>query len=186
MTINIIHLRDTDYSEERFNSLTKEMNEQRMADYRIWDGIHDTNRIRGISKAHKQIVSYAKEKRLPDVCIAEDDVIFLGKGAFEYYVQNKPVEYDLYLGGISDRLKVQDDYIIDFRGMTLYMVHERFYDRFLSIPENINIDAALKDLGKYYLCPKIVCSQRAGYSYHKKRRTDYTHLLKKYQVYDGK
>lgn len=183
--IHIIHLRGTEWSEARFNSFTKEMNEQGISDYKVWEGIHDTNRMRGISRAHKQIVSYAKEKGLPDVCIGEDDIYFLAPGAFDYYIQNKPMEYDLWLGGISNRLKIQDGYMTDFRGMTLYTVHERFYDTFLSVPENVNIDAGLKGLGKYYLCDKIVCSQRAGYSYHKKRHTDYSHLLKQYKVYGG-
>lgn len=184
--INIIHLKNTDYSADRFHSFVKEMHEQGIENYKVWDGVHDANRVRAISRAHKQIVQYAKENQLPEICIMEDDCVFLGKGAFEYYLQNKPDSYDLWLGGISNRLKVQDDHITDFRGMTLYTVHERFYDTFLSVPETVNIDAGLKGLGKYFLCPKIVCSQRAGYSYHKKRHKDYSHLLKQYDIYEGK
>lgn len=183
--IHIIHLRNTDYSNDRLNSFTKEMNEQDISQYKVWDGIHDANRVRGINRAHKQIVQYAKENQLPEVCIMEDDCVFLGKGAFEYYLQNKPTSYDLWLGGISNRLKIQEDHITDFRGMTLYTAHEKFYDVFLSVPETVNIDAGLKGLGKYFLCPKIVCSQRAGYSYHKKRHKDYSHLLKQYETFNG-
>lgn len=183
--VHIIHLKNTDYSQPRFDSFTKEMNEQGINDYKIWDGIHDVNKIRAISRAHKQIVQYAKENKLPEVCIMEDDCIFLSKGAFEYFVQNKPNEYSLYLGGISNLLERDDDYITNFRGMTLYFISEQFYDTFLSVPENVNIDAGLKALGKYYLCNKVVCSQRAGYSYHKKRHTDYSHLLKQYELYGG-
>lgn len=184
--IHIIHLRGTDYSQERFNSFTKEMNEQGIENYKVWDGIHDANKVRAISRAHKQIVHYAKENNLPEICIAEDDVIFTGKGAFDYYIQNKPTEFDLWLGGCSNVLKKEDDYITNFRGLTLYTVHESFYDKFLSVPETINIDAGLKGLGKYYLSPKVVCSQKSGYSYHKKRHTDYSHLLKQYDVYGSK
>lgn len=184
--IHIIYLRNTEYSQDRYDSFTKEMNEQGIIDYKVWDGIHDANRVRGISRAHKQVVQYAKENQLPEVCIMEDDCIFLGKGAFEYFVQNKPNDYSLYMGGISNLLGRKDDYITNFRGMTLYFIREQFYDAFLSVPETVNIDAGLKGLGKYYLCNKIVCSQRAGYSYHKKRHKDYSYLLKQYDVYEGK
>jgi len=181
--IHIIHLRNTDYSNERFNSFTKEMHEQGIEHYKVWDGIHDANRVRGISRAHKQIVQYAKDNGLPEICIAEDDLCFLANGAFDYYLHNKPTEFSIYMGGLSNILKREEDYITDFRGMTLYTVHESFYNRFLSIPETVNIDAGLKGLGKYYLCSKVVCSQRAGFSYHKKRHKDYSHLLKQYNVY---
>lgn len=183
--IHIIHLKGTDYSADRYHSLIREMHVQGIENYKVWDGIHDANRVRGINKAHKQIVWYAKENKLPEVCIMEDDCIFLGEGAFEYYLRHKPVFYDLWLGGISNRLKVQDDHITDFRGMTLYTVHERFYDAFLSVPETVNIDAGLRGLGKYYLCPQVICSQKAGYSYHKKRHKDYSHLLKQYETFNG-
>lgn len=184
--IHIIHLRNTDYSSDRFNSFTKEMNEQGVGNYKVWDGIHDTNKIRAISRAHKRIVQYAKENGLPEICIAEDDIVFLEKGAFEYYLRNKPAEFSIYMGGLSNILNRMEDFILDFRGLTLYTIHESFYDRFLSVPEDINIDAGLKNMGKYYLCTKVVCTQRAGYSYHKKRHKDYSHLLKQYDIYEGK
>jgi hypothetical protein len=184
--IHIIHLRPTDYSADRFHSFVREMHVQGVEDYKVWDGIHDSNKIRAISLAHKQIVQYAKEKGLPEICIAEDDITFMCCGAFDYYLQNKPTRFSIYMGGISNLLKKEDDYITDFRGMTLYTVHESFYDKFLAVPETVNIDAGLKGLGKYYLCNKVVCSQKAGFSYHKKRYKDYSHLLKQYNVYEGK
>lgn len=183
--INIIHLKGTEWSGARFNSFTKEMNEQGIVDYKVWDGIHNANRVRAINLAHKQIVLYAKENQLPEIRIAEDDITFMCCGAFEYYLQNKPLDFSVYMGGVSNVLKREGDWITDFRGMTLYTVHESFYDKFLSVPETVNIDAGLKGLGKYYLSPKVVCSQKSGYSYHKKRHTDYSHLLKQYDTFNG-
>jgi len=184
-TIHIIHLRNTEWSQERFDSFNRETNEQGISDCMVWDGVHDSNRIRGISRAHKQIIQYAKEKGFPEICIMEDDCIFTANGAYDFYIKNKPHDFSIYLGGVSNILKREENYITDFRGMTLYTVHESFYDRFLSVPETVNIDAGLKGLGKYYLCPKIVCSQKAGYSYHKKRHKDYSHLLKQYDTFNG-
>lgn len=183
--VHIIHLKGTDYSADRFHSFVKEMNEQGIENYKVWDGIHDSNRIRGISRAHKQIVAYAKENGLTEICIMEDDCIFTAKGAYDFYIENKPSNFSIYLGGVSNILKCEENYITDFRGMTLYTVHRSFYNRFLSVPENINIDAGLKNLGVYRLCSKVVCSQRSGYSYHKKRHTDYSYLLKQYDTYEG-
>jgi hypothetical protein len=183
--INIIHLGGTEWSDERYLSFTKELFEQNIANYKIWDGIHDANRVRAINRAHKQIIQYAKESGLREICVMEDDCIFLHDGAFNYYLENKPQNFDIYMGGISNKLRVEDDYITDFRGMTLYTVHESFYDKFLSVPETVNIDAGLKGLGKYYLCKKVVCSQRAGFSYHKKRHKDYSHLLNQYETFNG-
>lgn len=183
-TLNILHLRNTEFSEGRYNSFMKELAEQGITDYKIWDGIYDgANRRRGINLAHKSIVRWAKENNLPEICIAEDDICFLAPGAFNYYIENKPTTYHLYLGGISNLLKRQEDYITDFRGFTLYFVHSTFYDKYLSTKDDVDIDGAMKDLGKYYLCKKVVCSQHAGWSYHKKRVVDYTRLLKQYEIY---
>lgn len=184
--IHIIHLKNTDYSADRFHSFVREMHIQGIENYKVWDGIHNPNRVAAISRAHKQIVHYAKQNELLEICVMEDDCIFLHDTAFKYYIENKPPKFDVYLGGISNKLRVEKDYITDFRGLTLYTINEQFYDTFLSVPETVNIDAALKGLGKYYLCPKIVCSQRAGFSYHKNRHKDYSHLLKQYDIYEGK
>jgi hypothetical protein len=184
MTFNILHLRGTEYSEGRYNSFMKELAEQNITDFKIWDGIYDgANRRRGINKAHKQIVADAKRNGLSEVCICEDDIVFLGKGAFDYFIQNKPAEYDLYLGGLSNLVRRKDDYITDFRGFTLYIVHESFYDRYLSTKDDVDIDGAMKDLGKYYLCQKVVCTQKAGWSYHRKKVVDYSRLLNQYDLY---
>src|SRR5690606_25338769 len=66
----------------------------------IWPGILTENPKIGIASAHKQIVSYAKDQNLPCVVIAEDDINFTSKGAFDYFLANEPSDYDLYLGGI--------------------------------------------------------------------------------------
>lgn len=186
MTLNILHLRGTEYSEGRYNSFMKELAEQEITDYKIWDGIYDgANRRRGINLSHKKIVRDAKERGLPEVCICEDDIVFLSKGAFDFFIQNKPVEYSLYLGGISNILKREKDYITDFRGFTLYFVHASFYDQYLSTPDDIDIDSAMKGRGRFYLCDRVVCSQKPGWSYHRRKNVDYSRLLRQYNTYKG-
>src|ERR1035437_4748267 len=138
MELNIIHLPTR---VDRWNLLQKELQEQNITDIKIWNGIIDSTLIlRGISQAHKQIVKDAKEKNLSEVLIGEDDLHFTSKGAFKFFLDNKPKDFDIYLGSVlHGRLKA-DNTVVDFSGTTLYMVRKRFYDAFLSVPENIHID----------------------------------------------
>ncbi|MBI1782085.1 MAG: hypothetical protein HYR66_12065 [Sphingobacteriales bacterium] len=65
MKLNIIHLR---HRIDRLEILTKELQEQQISDYQMWDGIIDAELpSRGISKAHKQIIMFAKNEKLPEV-----------------------------------------------------------------------------------------------------------------------
>ena len=74
MNINIIHLPERI---DRMKSLRKELHKQNISEYEIWDGIIDSEiTVRGISKAHKRIVQYAKDNCLPEVLIGEDDLHF--------------------------------------------------------------------------------------------------------------
>lgn len=177
-TLNILHLRNTEWSEGRYNSFMKELAEQGITDYRIWDGLTDKYNVRrAISKSHKQIVRWAKENNMPEVCIAEDDICFKAAGDFDFFMQNKPNSFDLYLGGPSQIIRKVNDLILDFRGLTLYCVNAPFYDAFLKVKEDTDIDHALKGLGKYHLCPKSVCAQNTGWSYHKQKNVDYSRLF---------
>ena len=64
MTLNIIHLPERI---DRGELLQKELYEQRIVDYKIWDGIIDpTCTSRGISQAHKQIIRFAKENNFKE------------------------------------------------------------------------------------------------------------------------
>src|SRR5262245_60079986 len=98
MKVNIIHL---PHRTDRMESLLAQLSCQGITDYTIWNGIIDNNlAAKGISQAHKQIVRHAKENRLPEVLIAEDDLKFTAKGAFRFFLENKPQDFDLYLSSI--------------------------------------------------------------------------------------
>ncbi len=99
MSLNIIHLKDR---KDRLKLLDIQIVEQNIVNYTVWEGVLDKeNPKRGIAKAHKQIIEWARNQNLPSILIAEDDVKFTARGAFEYFLQNEPKEYDLYLGGIT-------------------------------------------------------------------------------------
>jgi hypothetical protein len=148
-------------------------------DTRFWNGVYDKKSPkRGICKAHKQIISFAKEERLSSIIVAEDDCRFTDMGAFDYYIQNIPQDYDLYLGMVY---VAQVENGVVKNGMsgshTLYTVHERFYDFYLSAPDDVHIDRYLGSFAwhkKYVVCSPMVCTQTNGsYSDNLKCKVNY-------------
>lgn len=178
-TINLSHRTD------RYENIQKQFSEQGVKDFKIWPGIVDEQIIqRGISRAHKRIVMDASTKGLPEVCIMEDDCDFLDKNAFDYFIKNKPKEYSLYLGGLSNGQIKEDGTLTNFRGMTLYMVAKPFYNIFLSVDERQHIDFALSRTGTtFHVCQPIVCTQLTGFSDNKKKYFSYAHLLNQYKTW---
>ncbi len=171
MKLNIIHLQ---HRTDRLEILHKELKAQHIKDYKLWDGIIDEELIcRGISQAHKQIVQHFKKSGIPMVLIAEDDVQFTAPGAFQYFLNTIPDDFDIYLGGIIYGTIGADEIAENFSGTTLYIVHERFYDTFLSLPEDCHIDRALGGKGKAIVCNPFVAIQHNGFSDNKKRFCEY-------------
>jgi len=161
MILNIIH---DDNQFKRLEVLKQELETQGITDYKIWDAVHSDTVIKSINLAHKQIVQDAKERELPFVTIAEDDLQFADKGAYDYYMNHFPVNYDLYLAGIFLGKLEEDNSVKEFTGMTLYTVHRNFYNTFLATEENEHIDAALRNKGKYIVCNPFTVRQHNGWS----------------------
>lgn len=164
--LNIIHLPQRT---DRLQSLMEQTNEQGIP-YKLWDGILYKPAHTGISKAHKQIVSWAKFTGKPFVAIAEDDIKFFCKGAWKYFISKIPKSFDLYCGVILHG-QTEGNRIVTTTGMsgtnTLYIIHERFYDFFLSIDESKHLDRELgrfSNINEYYVCDPMVCTQMGGYS----------------------
>lgn len=186
--LNILHLPKR---VDRMENLVKELSEQGITDYTIIEGFVDLVAVfRGINLSHKTIVRLAQEQGLKSVTIAEDDIVFLGKGAWQYYLDNMPEDFDLYLGMIYEGKIGEDNRVMPdpytFSGLTLYTVHERFYDKFLSIKDMDHIDKLLGQLAgeyKFYVCPEFMCKQMNGYSDQKKRDCEYDHYLKGRKLY---
>ena len=185
MTINVIHLPERT---DRFRQMIKEFNTQE-ADYRIWNGIIDPMfPFKGICQAHKQIVRSAQRMGLKRVCIAEDDILFTDKNSYKYFLSQIPEDYDIFFGMIYEG-RTEDGVIKGYWcGMTMYVVHERFYDRFLAIKEHDNIDRRLsiqEPTAKFIVCEPMVCYQSDGWSDNKKEDATYWHLLKGKELYTG-
>ncbi|HRN91896.1 MAG TPA: hypothetical protein PLE75_02765 [Ferruginibacter sp.] len=180
--LNIIHLSKR---EDRLALLKDQLIIQGISDYKLWEGIVDkSNPAKGISKAHKQIVAWAKKEKLKSIVIAEDDVKFTAKGAYNYFIKNKPTQYDLYLGGIYYGKIKEDHTVSDFAGMMLYIIHERFYDVFLSVHEESDIDRSLANKGTFVVCNPFVAIQHEGYSDNKKAFVNYDICLKGRKLFE--
>lgn len=181
MRIAVIHNFDAG---DRFDRLMKEFTVQNINEFRFFNAIHDTNSVaRGINLAHKQCVRFAKEMQLPEICIMEDDVRFTNPGSFKYFIQNKPSDFDIYLSGIYVGDIQEDNSVQVFSGFHCYIVAQKFYDIFLSVPEDAHIDRALGGLGKYIVCNPFAAIQYNGYSYNTKMDMNYDSLLEDRKLY---
>jgi hypothetical protein len=118
------------------------------------------------SKAHKQIIAWAKSRRLPTVLVAEDDIAFSTPGALAYFLKHQPADFDLFLGGIIWGEIKSDNTVQDFAGATLYLASERFYPTLLDLPEDKDFDRGLAGLGTFVVCNPLVACQHSGYSDH--------------------
>jgi hypothetical protein len=181
MIANIIH---NPNNEDRAKTLQAEIFRQKTSfEVKIWDAIYLNRAYRGIMQAHKQIVRYAKENNLPEVWIMEDDVRFPNIYGVEYFFQNKPKDFDLYLGGIYSGGIRPDNTVLNFSGLHCYIVNSRFYDKFLQVPENMHLDRGLGGKGKFVVCNPFAAIQHNGFSENTGKIENYDHHLKKYRIY---
>lgn len=145
MTANIIHnIAET----ERYKLLCEQIDKQKIEAI-LWTAMLGYDAKTNISKAHKQIVRWAKEKGKKEVLIMEDDILFPAEDGFQYFLNKKPKEYDVYLGGIylnNQKLKEDGKIKFIFSALHCYIVHEKFYDTFLEIDEVQSLDNSLSKL----------------------------------------
>ena len=120
---------------------------------------------------------------MSSILIAEDDVKYTAKMAFEYFIINEPKDYDLYLGGITYGKINTDNSVKDFAGTHFYKIHQRFYKTFLSLPEEKDIDRSLAHKGKFIVCNPFVAIQQNGYSDNQKKYQNYDIYIKDRQLF---
>lgn len=180
MTFHVIH---DEKRKDRYELLMKEFEAQGIAHYKLFPAIKAPTAIQGISRAHKQIVYYAKENGMPEILIGEDDVKFCGNGSFDYFLKNKPQDFDIYNSGIYFGNIAPDNTTKHFASLHCYIVHQRFYDTFLATDENKNIDKALKDKGRFVVCNPFAAIQHTTFSDNKKKLIDYSRFLNGRKLY---
>lgn len=181
-TLNIIHLPNNPnypHRKMREDNFLKEIQEQGIKDYKVWEAIFiEDNSIKAISQSHKMIVQDAKEKKLPSVMIAEDDFSFTAKGGWDYFLNKMPEDFDLYLSHVYDGRWDDNGKIKGpFSSLTLYCIHEQFYDKFLAKPEDEHLDLVMNKAWRHniYVCLPMVCRQLNGWSENSKEFKDWLH-----------
>jgi hypothetical protein len=182
LKLNIIAGNITD----RHTRLKQELAAQGIADYELWDGVYlPTSPKEGINAAHRQIVEFAQLSQWPMVAIAEDDIKFTHPNSWNYFISQIPKDFDIYLSMIFLGEPDENHVVKAFTGMTLYIVHERFYDTFLSVNPKEHIDHALAGLGRYIVCHPFVATQHNGLSGNTGRIEQYEDLTRNRQFYFG-
>lgn len=164
---------------ERLPLLMDEIKRQGITNYMLWDAVYSPKSVKaGISEAHRQIVQYARLAEFPDVLIAEDDIVGSHPDSFKYFLANRPAQYDLYLSMVYLGDLDEQNRVKSFTGMTMYMVNQRFYDKFLSVDPDEHIDRELSRLGGlFYVCNPFTFLQRNGFSSNTGKEENYDHLI---------
>lgn len=155
--------------------------------YKFWDAIVlKDSVVKSINASHKMIVRWAKENNMPMVAIAEQDIEFTCEKSWQYFLEQMPQDFDVYLGcsyikDVNPNTGVAGNLICGFH---LYVVHEKFYDAFLSVSDSEHIDTAVGDLkGNFVFCKPFVALQRVGYSANNKTIVNYNAILKEEDIY---
>lgn len=169
----------------RLARMHNEMKRQGVTEYKLWPSVNIANKPRrsGINRAHKQIVEWAALEMMPEVLIMEDDVWFPSDKGFKYYLENIPKEpFDLYLGGVT-RGEIKDGKTKRYTGQFCYIISERFYDRFLGVDDDLDIDGAMSGLGTFFVCNPMACFTYWGWSENTREPTNINHLLMGKELY---
>lgn len=180
MKVNVIY----DNRSDDYERLVAEFVRQGIGSYRFWDAITDRKTVvESINASHKMIVRDAIENSLEQVCIAEQDVTFPAPDGWRWFLANMPETFDIYASStyVDD---LHDKNILC--GFHLYVVHQRFYEKFLSIPDEKHIDTAANDLkGNVYVCRPYAALQRSGWSFNARATVDYNTIVKPEDIYYG-
>jgi hypothetical protein len=169
----------------RVAQLEKEMKRQGIEDYKLWPSVHvpSAPARTGVSRAHKQIVQWAADEGLEEVCIFEDDIFFPSPDGWRYFLSNKPKEYDLYLGGLT-RGTIDENKITErYTGQFCYFIHDKYYDTFLRTDEKMDIDGAQNGKGDFHGCYPYACFCYPGWSDNYGGQMDYSHILIGKEIY---
>lgn len=165
MIINVINLKHRD---KRRTSLMTHLEEMGCL-YRFWEGVYNPSEMgfKNVSDSHKKIVADAKKRNLSYVLIAEDDLRFSSPKSLDYFCSQIPDSFDIYFGMVYTGV-IQDGRITHgFSGLQFYLIHQKFFDVFLSAPPNKHIDMFLSEMCYKYefrCVDPFICYGESGYS----------------------
>lgn len=181
MLLNII----TGSKSERIPRLYKELSEQGITDYKFWPGVFLPSVKKSINLAHKQIVEWAYENDLPEVAIAEDDFKGTNPNSWNFFLQNKPADFDIYLSSVFMGDLDGENKVHDFTGLTLYIIKNQFFAKFLTTPDDDHLDVLLGGLGDYRVCNPFTFIQYDGVSSNTGKIETYANFFVNRNLYVG-
>lgn len=188
MVVNVIH---DNRNFDRLPLLVEEF-EKYGIDYKVCEACIDKKTVlESITESFRRIIQYAKDEGLKEICIAEDDLTFPCDGAWEYFLKNKPDDYDVYAGGsylIHNEWKYESPVVKvnEWVGNHLIIVNERYYDIWLSSKPNGHIDTEQRGKGDFYVCFPYAALQRPSRSANcEGQMVNYNSIVPKDYIYTG-
>lgn len=179
----IVHVIYDERRLEKWEPLMQEFKRQGIKEFTVWKPEVRKTAVESINATHKAIVRWAKENKVKELAIAEDDLMFCGDDGWQYFLNNKPDNFDVYISGsyLIDAPEKWEPPLVKVScwvGNHLIIVHEKYYDRFLSVPDNYHIDTAQGGFGDFYLCFPFAALQRPGFSANSMTQVNYNAQLK--------
>lgn len=133
---------------------------------------------RGCHLAHRNIIFRAKQAGDSMILVMEDDVMFTAPGAFAYFIEHIPRDFDIYTAGVlgwACKYNSDTGLVRSMSGTHCYIVHSRFYDEFLKMDEHLSPDIAISATArKIVMCYPMTAIQHPGHSDIAKKEIDYT------------
>lgn len=161
-------------------------------DYEIVPACIDKKTIlESITESFKRLVRFAKETRMNEIWIAEDDLMFPSDGSWGYFVKNKPKVFDVYIGGsylIHNEWKYEPPTVKvnEWVGNHLIVISERYYDRWLETKDFGHIDSEQRGKGEFYVCFPYAALQRPSKSANcNYQQVNYNTIVPREYIYKG-
>jgi len=188
IVVNIIH---DDRNFDRLPFVIEEF-EKYGIEYKIWAACIDKKTVlESITESFRRIIQDAKDRGLKETFLAEDDLMFTCDGAWEYFLKNKPEKFDVYIGGsylIDNQWKYEPPVVKvkSWVGNHLIVVHERYYDTWLSSKPDGHIDTEQDGKGEFYVCFPYAALQRPAKSANCNfQMVNYNNIVPPNYIYKG-
>jgi glycosyl transferase family 25 len=161
--------------------------------YKRFNAIKNKNGAIGCAKSHLELIKYARDNKLKNILIFEDDFQFIiSKDIFwkniNYFI-NKCVDYDiLLLGSNYMESNNYDDKllkIIDAQTASCYLANEKIYDKLIKVWEQGLINLEETNISQLFACDqswKILQPEGNWYTFKNKigiQRPSYSDIEQK-------
>jgi len=173
---------------EHFPLIVEEMKRQNIVNYKWVSPIMSNSVVKSINISQKSIVQKAKDNGEEMVCIIEQDIMFPSENGWQYFLENIPKDFDVYIGGtyLIDNGYVWESPLVKVKewiGNHCIIIAERYYDTFLSLPDDKHIDTENKGLGEFFVCYPFPALQRSGFSANNMCEVNYNSILQAKDIY---